>query len=92
MKGKPTNQVCPACYQSLNIDTFVPGKAINEPIEVQTDDVTFCFSCRTVLILDEYLNIVIPDPETLFYIISDPGFNSFISQIDNARKNKPSLN
>jgi hypothetical protein len=92
MKGKPTNQVFPSCSNSLNIDTFVPGTSINEPIEVQTDDVTFCFSCRTVLVFDEDLKIVIPGPEMLFYIISDPGFNMFISQIDNARKNKPSLN
>jgi len=92
MKGKPTNQNCPVCNQSLNIDTYVPGAQKIEPVDVETDDITFCFKCRSVLVFDEQLNIVVPDEETLYYITHDPSFHRFISEIDNARKNKPSLN
>lgn len=92
MKGQPLNKNCPVCSGKLDIDTYIPGQASQEPVEVEPGDITFCFSCRTVLVVNEGFNIVMPDERLLWEISSDPDFHTFINQIDNARKNKPNLN
>jgi hypothetical protein len=92
MKGKPQNKNCPVCGLPLDINTYVPGQAGKEPVDVESGDVTFCFSCRTVFVINEALNIVIPDEDELYEITHDEGFYHFVNQVDQARKNKINLN
>lgn len=92
MKGIASNKMCSVCGKPLDIDTFVPGESTKEPVEVESGDITFCFNCRTVLIINEAFNIVVPDEDELYEIVHDEDFHYFISQIDDARKNKINLN
>lgn len=92
MKGTAQNKNCPVCGLPLDINTYVPGEASTQPVEVNAGDVTFCFNCRTTLVFNQALNIVVPDEETLFEIEQHPGFHQMVNQIDDARRNKPNMN
>lgn len=99
MKAKPQHKNCPVCGECLDINTYVPaeigedGKPKDkEPVDVNPDDITFCFKCRTVLIFNDALNVVIPDEETLWQIAHSEDFHHFINRIDQAMKIKPNLN
>lgn len=92
MKGKAQKKDCPICGNPLDIDTYIPGQASQEPAEIISGDVTFCFKCRTVLVINEALNIVMPEEDVLDKIIHDHDFHNFINQIDQAQKNKIHLN
>ena len=92
MKAKPQKKDCPVCGKCLDIDTYLPGEAGNEPATIEPGDITFCFSCRTVLIFNDALNIVTPDEDKLWEITHDPDFHHFVNQIDQARKQKINLN
>lgn len=92
MKAEPQNKDCPVCGKCLDIDTYVIGEANQTKAEIQPDDITFCFGCRTVLVFNQALNIVVPDADTLYEITHDPDFHRFINKIDNARSIKPNMN
>lgn len=95
MKAKPQHKNCPVCGLPLDINTYIPGEANTKESElsdIKPGDITFCFSCRTVFVINEGLNIIIPDEDELFDIIHDEDFHNFINQIDQARKNKINLN
>jgi hypothetical protein len=98
-KAKPQNKNCPVCGECLDINTFVPAELgedgtpeEKEPVDIKPDDITFCFQCRTVLIINQALNIVVPDDDTLYEITHDEDFYHFINKIDQARKNQINLN
>ncbi len=94
LKGKPQNKNCPVCGEGLDINTYVPAEINDkvatdkEPVEITPDDITFCFQCRTVLVFNNALNVVVPDENTLYHITRDPDFHHFVNRIDQARKNK----
>lgn len=92
MKGKAQNKDCPVCGNSLDIDTYVPGQAAKEPVDISEGDITFCFNCRTILKMNKALNIVVPDEIEQNEIWNDEDFQNFIGEIDNARKIKPNMN
>lgn len=96
-KAKPQGKLCPICGEKLDINTYVPeisepGIAPKAPIDPMQDDVTFCFKCRTVLVFNESLNVVIPDDYKLYEITHSPEFRHFVETIDTARASKPNLN
>ena len=96
MKSKPINKDCPCCNKPLDINTLVPGQPAmveeSEMPDVEPGDVTFCFQCRTVLVINEALNVVVPDPFTLMQIVGNPNFHSFSNEIDTAMKSTPNMN
>ena len=92
MQAKPQGKNCPVCGKCLDIDTFVVGEKTDDEIEPQPDDVTFCFGCRTVLIFNQALNVVVPDEDAFLEITHDPDFHRFINRIDDARRIKPNMN
>lgn len=93
MKAAPQGKKCPVCGEGLDIDTLVPGQGgIDYSIKPEPDDVSFCFKCRTVLVFNDAMNLVVPNKEQLYYIINDEGFHRFINQIDQAQANKPNMN
>lgn len=93
LKLSAQNKNCPQCGDKLDIDTVVPGQGgIDQSLKPEPGDVTFCFGCRTPIVFNEALNLVVPGEDEMYFIRQDPGFYRMVEQIDAARAAKPNMN